>query len=211
MKGALLIALLLAVPALAQASRDAGYRDCSPKKLAACQDTNQLFFGPFRGGRGSEPKREFSGALSKFLAGAPKLYAGKVSFRVKAVATESLTGPGDHHDRLPDGVWFFDGFTPHYGVDRGAVLFTPDGAILAVALVNTSADTPGAFDQASVRLRVYAHDREPSPDQVKLLRSWAGGDLIGKSLYPGALPVRHLVEARLIRRNGNIWSSHTLP
>jgi hypothetical protein len=211
MKRFVLAVALFTLPALAQNDHASGYRDCSPKKLEACQDSNQLFFGPFKGINAGSSKAGFRNVLAKFLAGAPKIYVGKQGFSVMQSAVESLTGPGDHHDRLPDGVWFFDGFTPHYAPNRGAVLFAPGGNILAIALVDTGTDAPGANNGGEVQLRIYVHDRDPSSYQLKLLRTWANGDMIGQSLYPGALPVRQLVRTQLITRSGKNWSNRTLP
>jgi len=206
-------ALVLAatIPALAQSDRDRAYRDCSPHRLSDCQDSNQLFFASVRPDPKAKAKTEFPHALSIFLSEAPKLYARKYGFAPAQVAQEGLTGPGEHHDHLPGGGWFFDGFTPHDSPDRGAVLFGEGGAIVAVALVNTDTDAPGPTNLGAVRLRIYCHDRDPTPDQLKLLRDWAKGDLIGQSLYPGALPVRRLAETTIIRRDGTKWSRIALP
>jgi hypothetical protein len=164
MKSLVLALALLTAPALAQS-------DCSLKQLGACKDSNQLFWSQPASGR-ARAKGELPAALARFLAGAPKLYIGKDGFTPAQTAKESMTGPGDHHDRQADGSWFFDGFTPHDATDRAATLFNADGTIKAVALLNTDTDTPGAFDGDHVKLRLYGN--ELTRAQVKLLRGWGG-------------------------------------
>ena len=200
MKSVLALALpflLAATPALAQPE---GYRDCSLQRLSACQNSNQLFFSLH--GR----KKGFAAALNIFLRGTPPLYLEKNHWPPAQIAQQALTGPGDIHRRLPSGEWLFDGFTPHDATDRGAVLFRPEGAILAVALLDTSTDTPTArATPADYRLRIYSHDTPLAPALLRPLRAW-GSSTMGTSIVPGVLPVNRLVQtAQIVLRQGR-WT-----
>ena len=170
--------LIAANPVAADTAGDAGYRGCGPRNLAACQNSNQLFWGLANKSGKSPAKREFRDALSAFLRGAPKLYLGKAGFSAAQIASSALVGPGDHHDRLTNG-WFLDGFTPHDAPERGAVIFDPDGKIRLVALLNVEADTatPGPTEQqmSQYRLRLYSHDSQPDAANIALLDKWARG------------------------------------
>ncbi len=187
MKFLALALALVAAPALADT--------CSLQKLAACKNSNQFFWSA--GAKRARPKTEFADALAKFLEGAPKLYVGKTGFSVAEIARESLTGPGDHHDRLPDGGWFFDGFTPHDAPDRGAVFFDANGNITAVALLNSDADTPSSDFSTTVQLRFYAGPTV-TRDQRKLTHDWAARDHGG-------------IKATILMRNGDEWVSTSRP
>ena len=184
MKYLLLALALFAAPAVAD--------DCSLKKLDACKTSNQFFWRATSGR--DQPRTEFTKAFSVFLQRTPKLYEGTQGFTPAQIAKDSLTGPGDHHDHLPGGGWFFDGFLPHYAAYRGAILFDEDGSILAIALRTEDTDKPDKDLTGKLSLRIYAHG-ELEPAQLKIIREWADKD----------------IETRLIRRDGKKWTSTTLP
>lgn len=164
------LVLLSAVTATAQPS------SCALGNLAACQSSNELFWGPPKKSGKPMPRREFREALATFLHGAPLLYLGKIGFSASQVASGALIGPGDHHDRISGG-WFFDGFTPHDAQERGAVLFDAGGAIKLVALLNVETDKagpdPGTEDMNHYRLRIYSHGKADAAN-IRLLQNWAG-------------------------------------
>jgi hypothetical protein len=213
MKTSFLFLLLTVPPALAQESNQInGYRDCSPHNLSACQNSNQFFFGPSGNSPRAPRKSEFSDALKKFLLRAPKNYSSKFGFAPAQIAQESLTGPGDHHDRLPNGDWFFDGFTPHDAPDKGAVLFDGAGRIIAVALVNTDTDVPSPkANFGQYRLRIFSKDNPPKADHLKLIREWASSVIDPKSVYPGVFPDNRLVASELVVWHKDGWHVEVLP
>jgi len=192
------------------ATRQDNYRDCGLKQLARCDDTNELFFGPFDKTGHSKAKTEFPQAIHRFLAGAPKLYTGKFGFTAANVVRESLVGPGTHHDRLPEGDWFFDGFDTYYGPDRGAAIFDASGKILALALLDGNTDEPAKVRLAAFELRIYSHG-ELAPVLLAKLQEWGRSSVDPKSLYPGALPPNVLVDMRLYVLAGGHWTMRPLP
>jgi hypothetical protein len=193
------------VAAAAQSSNEAGYRDCDLKHLQACQNSNQLFSGP---PGTSTPKRDFSDALSAFLSNAPEYRTGGYTFSAATVAQESLIGPGGAPVRFSSGELFFDGFTPHYALDRGAVIFDPLGNIVLVATFNTA----DIADASRHVLRIYAHNTEPSPELTKRVQDWAESAVEDLNSYPG-LPTNTLVGTQLLVARGDPrqWQSRSLP
>jgi len=89
---AITVGSLSGVAAAAESSYEAGYRNCDLKHLGACQNSNQLFAGL----PGSAPKRDFSDALTSFLASAPEYDTFGYRFSAAEVAQESLTGRKAH-------------------------------------------------------------------------------------------------------------------
>src|SRR5258708_75489 len=86
--------------AIAETDRDRGYRECTQGNLEACQDSNQLMWGP---GFHARRKTEFDKSLNNFLRGAPKEHLLTSPFTAASIARESLTGPGDPPSRLSGG------------------------------------------------------------------------------------------------------------
>ena len=167
-----LTALTFAMMTCAAAAQTQSGQDCGPRNLAACENSNQLFWGPERHGRAA-PRHEFADALNRFLRDAPALYSGPYRFSPASVAHDALMGPGETV-HLADGGWFFTGFTPHDAPDQGAVLFDAHGAILAVALLNTMTDAAatGGAAPGPYRLRIYSHDALRQ-DQRKRFEDWS--------------------------------------
>ena len=192
--------------AAAESSIHAGYRDCDLNHLQQCENTNQLFSGPLGT---TAPKRDFSDALTSFLSNAPEYRSGGHSFSAAAVAQESLIGPGGRPARFSTGELFFDGFTPHYALDRGAVIFDAQANILVVATLNT-ADI--IADPSQHVLRIYAHDSEPSPELTKYVQDWAQKALEDLNSYAG-LPKHMLIGTQLLIASGDPrqWQSRSIP
>ncbi len=152
----------------AESSNEEGYRNCNLKHLTACQNSNQLFWGPWRFPRAAPRKRDFVDALNRFLRNAPPYVLFDHKFNAAQVARESLIGPGGDPVRLSKGELFFDGFTPHDAPDMGAVIFDKDGKILIIATLNPQSSSLSTFE-----LRIYSHDSPPRTDLLDYLRGWA--------------------------------------
>lgn len=194
----------------AESSNAAGYRDCDLEHLSACQHSNQLFFGP----SGNTPKTDFSDALFSFLSNAPELTTFGHTFSAGQVASDSLVGPGDAPVYFPTGELLFDGFTPHAALNRGAVVFNPQGRIYLVAtLSGPDTDESSLLAVATKQhvLRVYAHDSDPRPELVEYLRDWAQMKVDGYVAYP-VLPEHVFVGTQLIIAIGEPprWESRWL-
>ena len=215
---ALLLALAtLGQPAFAQShDHTTGYRKCSLHNLAACDNSNELFWGRWSKNGKAVRKDEFPDALMRFLRGAPELYLGRFGFEPAQVASESMVGPGSHHDALPDGYWFFDGFTPHEALDQAAVLFDAKGTVVAVALLNTDVDERNAkaltaADLSRYRLRIYCHAPELPAALMKVLTDWGRQATPKGSMYRGVFPDSSLIGTELIVLHGQEWRIRALP
>jgi hypothetical protein len=140
-----------------------GYRDCSLHTLSACENSNQLFFGPDDRCGNATPKEEIWDALAHFLKGAPTPYDTADAGSAASDIGEALLGPGTRQ-RLASGEWFFSGFTPHAAPEQAAALFDAHGDIIAVALLDAP---PPAFS-----LYVYSHG-VLRVDYRECFRAWA--------------------------------------
>ena len=144
-----------------------GYRHCGLHALAACENSNQLFWGESDRHGNSIAKHEIRDALDRFLKGAPTPYITEVlppdvQTDVARDIGDGLVGPGP--SRLIGGEWFFSGFTPHAAMEQAAALLDLRGNILAVALLD---DNRGTFS-----LYVYSHGVLRT-DRLALFRTWA--------------------------------------
>jgi hypothetical protein len=145
-----------------------GYRHCRLHALAACENSNQLFWGERDRLGNSTPKQEIRDALDRFLKGAPTPYVTEslpedVHTNVARDIGDGLVGPGPSQ-RLASGEWFFSGFTPHAAIVQAAALFDARGNILAVALLDDYRDTCSLY--------VYSHG-ELRTDRLARFRAWA--------------------------------------
>jgi hypothetical protein len=149
--------------------------NCTLHNLDACTSSNEFFWGPTQKSGRAIARHEFPEAMAAFLRDAPKLYLGQMGFTPAQIAANALVGPGDHHDPLPGGGWFFDGFTPHDAQERGAVLFDAGGKIQLVALLNVESDAAGPAipDMNHYHLRLYSHG-DADTAKIRLLQNWAG-------------------------------------
>jgi hypothetical protein len=137
-----------------------GYRHCSLHALAACENSNQLFWGESDRRGNSTPKREIRDALDRFLKGAP---THDIQTNVARDVGDGLVGPG-LSQHLAGGEWFFSGFTPHAAMLKAAALFDARGNIIAVALLDDNGDTAS--------LCVYSHGALRT-DRLARFRRWA--------------------------------------
>ena len=201
-----LVASLLALVVTGAIAKAQDSGDCTLRNLAACQNSNDLFWGAADKSGRTTAKREFRDSLAAFLRNAPRLYLGKSGFSVAQIASGALVGPGDHHDRISGG-WFFDGFTPHDAQERGAVLFDAAGAIKLVALLNVETDEagpePAAEDMNHYRLRVYGHGKADAAN-IHLLQNWAGYAIKTDNRRNGQT-LESLIGTELVTLESNQW------
>jgi hypothetical protein len=186
--------------AIAETDRDRGYRDCTQRNLAACQDSNQLIWGP-----GFSPRRKtgFDKSLNDFLRGAPKEHLLTYSFTAASIARESLTGPGDPPFRLSGGEWFFWGFTPHDAPDMAAIVFDSAGRIVLVGTLRDGDATEIPVSAGRSVLTIYIHQPEPSADVVQYVQRWARHAADGRKTYTGQ--PRTLVGTRALTLAQSHW------
>ena len=169
------------------ATEDEGYANCGLQHLDMCQDSNQLFWGPAKGGQ-SVRKDEFRKALSDFLENAPPENAGRFSGTPALTAEEAMMGPGGPPVKLPTGELFISGFTPHFAPQKGAAVLTPDGRIVFIAVLSASpAMSPAERRPEAYRhvLKVYVHNRAPAAELLAYVRAWAAKAVDGLFNYPG--------------------------
>jgi hypothetical protein len=210
----LLLTTAIASAQTAMEKHEQGYRDCNLHKLDACEDSNQLFFGPLMQ-KPAKGKPETLAALRRFLRGARKTYmvfAGRTdSFDVAESAIAQFTGPDGPPEHLPTGEWLFRGFEPHASPFSAYVMFDASGHILLVGMIDTSTDIPKAPEHhADYVLRIYSRSGEPQPDIVAKWQNWAREAVGDKSAYPGAIPPNRFVGTELFIAKDNKWSSHWL-
>lgn len=205
-----LVAIMSAAAQSAQNESQQGYRDCNLDRLDACQNSNQLFFGPF--GKGpAKRKTQITAALNHFLQGAPKTYIGQWSFDVRDSAAEQFIGPSGAPEHLPGGDWLFAGFEPHASPYSAYVMFDKGGNILLVGTVDSAADAGGHRDKLEdYALRIYSRSGPPRPEIVAKWQAWARKAVGDQSVYPSVLPANHLLGTEVFIANGNRWSSHWL-
>ena len=209
------VLLLIATTAQAATLKDVnaeGYRDCSLHRLEACQNTNQLFFGPEKRGGKHTRKTEFSRALRRFLAGTQKTFIGAQSFNTADSAENEFGGPDGPPERLASGEWLFRGFEPHASPFSGYVLFDAKGHIELAATLGTETDVATSLSSsADYVLRIYSHGSEPKSDIRDKLKDWAKAAVGNESTYPGVLSPNRFVGVELFLEQNNSWSSHWVP
>lgn len=212
----MIIALMLAAfssltAGAAEDENRRGYRNCNLDHLEACQNSNQLFFGPF--GKDPAPrKHRITTALNQFLRGAPKTHLAGYSFDIGRSVAGQFVGPSGAPEHLPGGEWLFAGFEPHASPYSAYVMFDKNGRILLVATLDSTTD-----GNSSVRskfedytLRIYSRSGEPRPDIVAEWQGWARKAVGEQSNYPGILAPNRMFGTEIFVADGNRWSSHWL-
>lgn len=171
-------------------SNERGYRDCNLRRLEACQDTNQIFWG-YRGPGMSHSyaKPELPSAIKKFLRGAPPIHVSRYSFSASTIAEESLVGPGDRY-RFPTREWFFTGFTPHDAPDQAAIIFDATGHILLIATLgpDMAVAPKTGYGGRPQKLTIYVHTPEPDGQFVQRVIQWAHDTVAERNKAYPALP-----------------------
>ena len=177
----------------------AGYRDCSLHALAACENSNQLFWGPDDRCGHATRKEEIWEALDHFLTGAPTPYDTEDAGYVAASDIgEALLGPGPGQ-HLASGEWFFSGFTPHAAMVRAAAVFDARGNIIAVALLDDDGDARSLY--------VYSHGSLRADDCTRF-QSWARN--VTSDAFPNDTPSR-LDGTIVIELGSKRWTTKRLP
>lgn len=179
-------------------SNDIGYRDCSLKHLSACQNSNQLFFGPSAGGHVPR-KTDFESALATFLRGTAYQRVAQYKFSTLSVARESLVGPGNSPVRLSGGELFFDGFDTYYAPDRAAVIFDATGHIVLVATLGSKTDAapPHAMHNSDRVLTIYVREIPQKSALIAYVRDWGQRMLANGITYPGVIPKNVLASTEI--------------
>jgi hypothetical protein len=188
------------------------YRDCSLKRLDACQNSNQLVWGPFGSSGKSSRKADFDKAFKLFLCGAPRIRNSGHSWSAADVALESITGPGDPPTRFPDGTRLFFGFTPHDAPDMAAVAFDTKGKIILIATLNSDSSPRANYPSEEQRLlTIYLRNQEPSPALMKTLQAWARKSTSEQYVYPGT-PSNVFAGARILQavKGSRRWEERRL-
>ena len=165
-----------------------GYRDCSLKKLAACQNSNQLFFSSPKG-TPSPRKTDFEDALEKFLLGAPYQRVAQYKFSAYSVARQSLIGASGKPVRLSGGELFMDGFNTYYDPDRAAVIFDAAGHIVLAATLGSQTDAalPHMMRLSQRVLTIYVRETPHKAALIAYAQDWAHRALVDNAAkYSGA-------------------------
>jgi hypothetical protein len=111
-------------------------------------------------------------------------------------------GPGDTRFHFPTGEWFFDGFTPHAGMVRGAVLFDAKGSILLAALLDLDNST----------LNIFVHGAGPGDRFVQYTRRWADRVVERENADYPELRKKHIFYVKLLakKEGSNNWIAKQL-
>jgi hypothetical protein len=166
---------------------------CMLAKLEACANTNQLVDDP-----------AFGAALKRFFGPArgDYLYPGGLT---SDQAREALHGPPNDAKRLAEGSWLFTACRAHSCPEKGAVILTPEGQVLAVGLLNfrchKTAQGQAGCDQGR-HLDIFVRRRDLDAARlVQPLDAWAKAQVaaetaqFGKSSEPYLGPKVHAVDA----------------
>ena len=135
---------------------------CGLSNPGACRTTNNLFFDP-----------AFEQALGRFLGDHQAAYLfERGPVRDQAIAV--LGGPPDA-PVLVEGLYRFTACRPHSCSEKGAVVLTPGGQIMAVAILHGSCATVPRPARCSSerRLAVFLHTDADQALIVGDLSRWA--------------------------------------
>jgi hypothetical protein len=170
-----LASLLLALAVWPQQSAAQSFTgDCGLSNLSACRTTNNLVWDA-----------GFEQALGRFLGDrqASYLYLGPLRDQAMAV----LGGPPDT-PVFGGNLYRFTACRAHSCMEKGAVVLTPSGQIMAVAILHTAcAASPGPTRCAEKRrLAVYLHHGADRHLIVGDLSRWAE-DAVAGAYQPSGL------------------------
>ena len=158
----LLFGLLLTLSAGLPRATDASPAECGLHALDGCRNTNQLIWDP-----------AFAPAVRALLGDREASYPYKQD-RVSTQALTVLGGPPDLPQRL--GEWYrFTACRLHSCDEKGAVVLTGDGRIMAVAILHSLCAQPVRPDRCSAhtRLALYLHPRADAALITADLSRWA--------------------------------------
>jgi hypothetical protein len=145
----MLLALLLAAAA-----------PCSMAQPVACRTTNELMWAP---GTETALKGFFGTARGDYLM--PNALVWKQ-------AREALGGPPEAPLRLKDGNLLFSACRAHSCPEKGAMVVTPQGRIVAAALLHYHCTPAGCADNARLAL-FYRQPAEADGLAMRALIGWA--------------------------------------
>jgi hypothetical protein len=159
MLGVLAVLLLAVTPAPAAPGH------CTLTALQACANTNQLVDDP-----------QFAGALRRFFGDARGDYLQPNAPLADQVA-EALHGPPEDRKGLATGDWLFTACRAHSCPEKGAVIVTQTGRILAAGLMNFNcrASVQGqAKCEKARRLDIFVRPGEADAARlIQPLDAWA--------------------------------------
>ncbi|GAA4769360.1 hypothetical protein GCM10023219_14490 [Stakelama sediminis] len=137
---------------------------CSPAHLEQCSDTNQLIWSD-----------AFTAELKAFLGG----MRGSYLFDDAPVfdqQREVLGGPPDVPQRLTNGDWLFTACRAHSCEEKGAVVLSPEGHILATGMLDFHCHKTPPYQAGCERgptLDVFVAHHGDHRDAVAAMRRWA--------------------------------------
>lgn len=103
---------------------------CGPTSLPACTTTNDLIWND-----------EFKRKLKRFLGARKASYLYR-NGSLYEQAKEVLNGPPDEPTRLSDKSWIFTACRSHSCPEKGAVVLSSKGDIIAVGILHFSCGAP---------------------------------------------------------------------
>ncbi|WP_375271365.1 hypothetical protein [Sphingomonas sp.] len=144
-------------------------RDCAPARLDACDTTNSLIWS-----------RAFTRDLHAFLGDGTASYLNR-NRPVFDQAQEVLGGPPDDPVRLADRSWMFTACRAHSCAEKGAVVLTPAGRIVAVGILHFgcgASTNPRRSCTGIPRLALYLRGAAPSSTAIARteIETWARGN-----------------------------------
>lgn len=156
---------LLAVLLLAATPAPAAPNPCTLRALQACANTNQLVWDP-----------QFEAALTRFLGDSRGDYL-RPNALVADQLREALGGPPDDRKGLATGDWLFTACRAHSCPEKGAVVVTQTGRILAAGLLNFhchAAPKGQAQCEKARRLDIFVRPGEADAGRlIQPLDGWA--------------------------------------
>jgi hypothetical protein len=135
---------------------------CSMAQPAACATTNELMWAP---GTEAALKGFFGTARGDYLMPNAPLWKQ---------AREALGGPPEAPLRLKDGNLLFSACRAHSCPEKGAMVVTPTGRIVAAALLHYHCTPAGCADNARLAL-FYRQPAEADGLAMRALIGWARG------------------------------------
>jgi hypothetical protein len=155
-----MIASLVGLLAFVSATSDlASEPKCGLRHLSACSTTNELIWD-----RGfDQALRGFGGRARTNILEAGR---GPLSDELRAV----LGGPSEEPQRLTDGSYFFTACRAHECDNKGAIVLSPQGRIVAAAMITAHYVKRG--DSWRLSLDVFVRDRRPEQPGREAIGAW---------------------------------------
>lgn len=109
----------------------ASYRECRLKQLTECKTTSYLVMNA-----------GFQSAVKSFAGSVPTKFVRGVKTPLWEEIIEVLHGPPDPPIRFSDGSYLFTACQAHYCPNKGAVILSPRGEIVAAAMFTSEGADP---------------------------------------------------------------------